>query len=121
MFSCLKLWIVLNMLWCFENLNFLILDFIISLLNGLDIINLENWIRNRFSFDIIRKQIFFCFFKFGYPFRYPNPNPKFRISENRISEISDSDSDVNIQYPKFSDIRFSDIRKPDYPILNTPS
>ncbi|KAJ0905146.1 hypothetical protein HanPSC8_Chr07g0290621 [Helianthus annuus] len=67
MFSCLKLWIVWNMLWCFENLNFLILDFIISLLNVSDIINLENWIRNRFIFYLIGKQIF-VFFKFGYPF-----------------------------------------------------
>ncbi|KAJ0765747.1 putative rlpA-like protein, double-psi beta-barrel [Helianthus annuus] len=44
-----------------------------------------------------------------------NPYPKYRISEIRISDISDTDSDIEIQYPNFSDIR-----KSDNPILNTP-
>ncbi|KAJ0709304.1 hypothetical protein HanRHA438_Chr09g0424401 [Helianthus annuus] len=48
-------------------------------------------------------------FKTGYPkfsdarFQYPNPYPKFRISEIRISEISDTDSDSE-----------SDIRKSNF-------
>ncbi|KAJ0634236.1 hypothetical protein HanPSC8_Chr17g0795181 [Helianthus annuus] len=41
---------------------------------------------------------------FGYPF-----------------EISDTDSDTNIHYQNFSDIRFLDVRKLDNPILNTPT
>ncbi|KAJ0714617.1 hypothetical protein HanPI659440_Chr13g0491481 [Helianthus annuus] len=35
--------------------------------------------------------------------------------------VSDTDSDSKINYPKFSDIRNSDIRIFGYPVLNTPN
>ncbi|KAL4569990.1 hypothetical protein LXL04_025639 [Taraxacum kok-saghyz] len=43
-------------------------------------------------------------------FWYPNPYPKNRMSEFRISEISDRDSDTKIYYPIFRISEFSDIR-----------
>ena len=46
-------------------------------------------VKTSYVFQILTKFQFF-----GYPIWYPIPYPKFRISEIRISEISDTDSDI---------------------------
>ncbi|KAL4556392.1 hypothetical protein LXL04_039043 [Taraxacum kok-saghyz] len=61
-----------------------------------------------FNFRILNITIRIRIRNFGYP-------------EIRISEISDSYSDSNIQYPKISDIRISDIRNFGYPHMPNPS
>ncbi|KAK1416311.1 hypothetical protein QVD17_32100 [Tagetes erecta] len=58
------------------------------------------------------ESISYCyrFTDFGYLDNYPNPYPKFRVSDFRIPEISDADSDSRIHYPNFriSEIRISE-------------
>ncbi|KAL4589225.1 hypothetical protein LXL04_002130 [Taraxacum kok-saghyz] len=61
-----------------------------------------------FNFRILNITIRIRIRNFGYP-------------EIRISEISDSYSDSNIQYPKISDIRISDIRNFGYPHMPSPT
>ncbi|KAL4587475.1 hypothetical protein LXL04_000346 [Taraxacum kok-saghyz] len=67
---------------------------------------LNFWLKFKFSdlYVTIRIRIR----NFGYP-------------EIRISEISDSYSDSDMQFPKVSDIRISDIQNFGYPHMNSPT